>query len=47
MGKEKLSVTVDDDLIKLIDTMLEDNRFRNRSHIVELALTKLVREENE
>ncbi len=40
--KQKLSVTVDEDVLKLIDKELEKRIFRNRSHVVEFALSKLL-----
>jgi Arc/MetJ-type ribon-helix-helix transcriptional regulator len=44
--KQKLSISVEENVIALLDRMMEDGRFRNKSHIVEFAINKLV-EENE
>lgn len=42
MAKEKVSVTIDENLLEFIDGMLEDGRFRNRSHVFEYGLKKLI-----
>ena len=39
--KEKMSVTVELDLVKWVDEQVETQRFRNRSHAVEVALMNL------
>jgi Arc/MetJ-type ribon-helix-helix transcriptional regulator len=38
--KKSLSVTIEEELIKWIDEQVKTQRFRNRSHLVELALIK-------
>jgi Arc/MetJ-type ribon-helix-helix transcriptional regulator len=38
--KKSVSVTVEADLVKWIDEQVKTQRFRNRSHLVELALMK-------
>jgi Arc/MetJ-type ribon-helix-helix transcriptional regulator len=43
--KEKISVTVESDLIKWVDANVETQRFRNRSHAFELALMELKKKE--
>lgn len=40
--KQKISVTIEEDLINIIENMLADNNFRNRSHMVEVAINKFV-----
>ena len=42
MGKQKISVTVDEDMLGLVARVVEGGRFRNRSHVVEFALGKLL-----
>ena len=42
--KKKLSVTVEERSVDLMENMLGDGRFRNRSHIIEFALNKLIEE---
>jgi len=37
---EKLSITIDEEKVALIDEVLKKGFFRNKSHILEFALTK-------
>ncbi|MCH7647351.1 MAG: ribbon-helix-helix protein, CopG family [Thaumarchaeota archaeon] len=39
--KEKFSVSVDDDLLKWLDSEIKDKRFASRSHGIEFALNEL------
>jgi Arc/MetJ-type ribon-helix-helix transcriptional regulator len=41
MAKQRLQVTVRDDLVKWMDQQIEKARFGSRSHAIEYALTKL------
>tara|TARA_Y100000310_G_scaffold302766_1_gene340489 strand:- start:61 stop:198 length:138 start_codon:yes stop_codon:yes gene_type:complete len=43
--KQKLSVTVDKEVLKRLEKELKKKVFRNRSHVVEFALNKLLEEE--
>jgi Arc/MetJ-type ribon-helix-helix transcriptional regulator len=43
--KAKMSVTVEKNLVQWIDKQVETQRFRNRSHAVEVALRKYVENE--
>ena len=43
--KQKLSITIDADKVKLIDEMLKHGRFRNKSHLLEYSLDQLLKEE--
>jgi Arc/MetJ-type ribon-helix-helix transcriptional regulator len=45
MVKERIAVTISAELLKWVDTKVEDTTFANRSHAVEHALTKLKNEE--
>jgi Arc/MetJ-type ribon-helix-helix transcriptional regulator len=36
--KQKISITIDEQHINIIENMLQDSRFRNRSHIIEHSL---------
>ena len=46
--KQKISVTLEKEMLDVIEKLLADAKFRNRSHVVEFALSKLVEErENE
>jgi len=40
--KQKLSVTLDEDLVHEIMRALSSGRFRNKSHVVEYAVKKLL-----
>lgn len=44
MGKRKISVTIDSALAEEIEKFLENGRFRNRSHVLEYGLRKLMGE---
>lgn len=43
--KQKLSITIEKDTIKLIEDIIKEGRFRNKSHIVEYSINKFLREE--
>ena len=47
MVKQKISVTVDENMLGLVERMLESGKFRNRSHVVEFGLRKLMEVEDE
>tara|TARA_Y100000310_G_C20694101_1_gene824237 strand:- start:2670 stop:2810 length:141 start_codon:yes stop_codon:yes gene_type:complete len=42
MVKNKISITIEKEFIELIENMLEDGRFRNRSHVIEYSLSKFL-----
>jgi len=42
--KQKISITIDENKIKLIEKLLEEDRFRSKSHILEYSLNKFLRE---
>ena len=44
--KQKLSITLDEELVNEIVKTLSSGRFRNRSHVVEYAVKKLLEVEN-
>lgn len=45
MGKKAISATIDEKLTKWIDEELKDsNKYRNKSHLIEIALNKLKQE---
>jgi len=44
--KQKLSVTLDEETIMEIQEKLRSGIFRNKSHVVELAIKKLLEEED-
>ena len=41
--KQKLSVTIEEDTVKLLDKFVQGGRFRNKSHIVEYSLNKFLK----
>ena len=45
--KQKINVTIDEEKLKLVEKLLETGRYRNKSHIFEYSLTKLLKEESE
>ncbi len=48
MGKKPISATIDERLIKWIDEELKDStKYRNRSHLIEIALNKLKEQNKE
>jgi Arc/MetJ-type ribon-helix-helix transcriptional regulator len=40
--KQKISVTIDEKMVKLIEKTLADAQFRNRSHVIEYSLNKFL-----
>jgi len=44
--KSKISITVDKEVLELIENMVNDNKgiFRNRSHLLEYSIKKFVME---
>jgi len=44
--KQKLSITIDEEKILLIDEILKKGHFRNKSHIMEFALNKFLEQEH-
>ena len=43
--KQKINVTIDEEKLKLVEKLLESGKYRNKSHILEYSLTKLLNEE--
>jgi len=44
MTKQKISITLDREIIMLIENLLNGARFRNRSHIIEYSVKKFIDE---
>jgi len=42
MVKTKISITVDEVILGLLRSLLEDGKFRNRSHVIEYSLRKFL-----
>lgn len=45
--KEKLSITVEKETVKLLEKLIQEGRFRNKSHALEYSLRKIIGGENE
>lgn len=43
--KQKLSITIEEETIKLLDEAIKEGVFRNKSHVVEYSLNKTLRGE--
>jgi Arc/MetJ-type ribon-helix-helix transcriptional regulator len=43
--KARLSATVDKEVIKIIELLLKDKKYRNKSHVIETALYLLKEKE--
>lgn len=44
--KTKISLSIDEEKVRKLEEMLKDGRFRNKSHIVEYSIDKMLKEEN-
>jgi Arc/MetJ-type ribon-helix-helix transcriptional regulator len=42
--KQKITITIDEKTAESVEIMLKDALFRNRSHLVEYSLNKLIQE---
>lgn len=42
--KEKLSVTIDEEKVRKIEKILEEGKFRSKSHVLEYSLNKFLKE---
>jgi Arc/MetJ-type ribon-helix-helix transcriptional regulator len=40
--KQKLSITLDEEKVRIIDDILKKGLFRNKSHVLEYALIKFL-----
>lgn len=43
--KQKLSISLEKDTLELINSLIENKRFRNRSHLIEYSIHALRRAE--
>lgn len=44
--KSKISITVDEELLKQLEGILEDGLFRNKSHVIEYSVKKFIEAKN-
>jgi len=42
--KQKLSITIEEETIKLLEEIIKEGRFRNKSHFVEYSINKVLKE---
>ena len=42
--KQKVSITIDEKTLKLIEESLQEGFFRNRSHFIEFSVNKMLKE---
>jgi Arc/MetJ-type ribon-helix-helix transcriptional regulator len=45
--KTKISVSIDEKMLKKIEEVVGKGRFRNKSHIIEYSVRKLIEEEGD
>lgn len=43
--KKRVSVTIDEDKDRILDSFLKDGKYRNKSHIVERAIELIIEKE--
>ncbi len=39
--KERISVTLDKEIVEMLNSLIKDRKYRNRSHVVEYAIENL------
>lgn len=42
--KQKLSITIDEEKVRAIEALLQEGRFRSKSHVLEYGLKQLLKE---
>jgi metal-responsive CopG/Arc/MetJ family transcriptional regulator len=45
--KQKLSVSIEQEILENLDVIMRDTTYRNKSHFVEVAMKKLMTENRE
>ena len=45
--KKKLSVSIEESKIKILEKFVQEGKFRNKSHLVEYSIEAFLRGENE
>ena len=43
--KQKISISIDENKIKKIEELLKNGKFRNKSHVVEFSVNKILKED--
>ncbi|MFA5258863.1 MAG: hypothetical protein WC979_06025 [Candidatus Pacearchaeota archaeon] len=44
--KQKVSISIDSEKIKLLEKLLHDGKFRSKSHVIEYSIDKFLKETN-
>lgn len=44
--KQKLSISIDSEKVKLVEKLLHDGKFRSKSHVIEYSIDKFLKENN-
>ena len=42
--KQKLSITIDEEKVKAIESLLQEGKFRSKSHVLEYSLNQFLKE---
>jgi len=45
--KERISITLDKEIVDMLNSLTKNRKFRNRSHTIEMAIQELYTLENE
>jgi Arc/MetJ-type ribon-helix-helix transcriptional regulator len=45
--KQKISISIGEENLKKVEELLKQSRFRNKSHVLEYALEKMLEDEND
>ncbi|MBS3149658.1 ribbon-helix-helix protein, CopG family [Candidatus Woesearchaeota archaeon] len=45
--KERISITIDEETVRKLNFLIKSKKYRNRSHAVEIAIEKLVKDEQD
>jgi len=40
--KQKMSISIERETVKLLEKLIEDGRFRNKSHLIEYSVNKFL-----
>ncbi len=41
--KQKLSITIDEEKVRAIEALLQEGKFRNKSHVLEYSLNQFLK----
>jgi Arc/MetJ-type ribon-helix-helix transcriptional regulator len=42
--KQKISISIDEEKIKLVEKLLQDGKFRSKSHVIEYSIDRFLKE---